>query len=63
MTQVLPALVTRYNSIGVIRREIKKLLEDELKEIDKLARKVLKAKSSSSPPHESRSLRRWASGS
>ncbi len=41
--QILPALTNKYKSIGKIRSEIKKHLRNELREIDELAKQILKA--------------------
>ena len=41
--QILPALTSKYKSIGKIRSEIKKHLRKELREIDELAKQILKA--------------------
>ena len=54
--KVLPGLSNKYDSIGVIRREIKNLLKDELEQIDKIVRKILKAKSASKSASD---LRNW----
>jgi len=57
--KVLPGLAEKYDSIGTIRREIKNLLEDELEQIDKLVRKIMKARSSSKSASD---LRHWTKG-
>lgn len=47
--KILPALVSRYNSVGVIRREVKKALTEELKSVNELATKVLEGGVAYSP--------------
>jgi hypothetical protein len=40
--QILPALTTKYKSVGKIRSEIKKHLKEELREINELTKHILK---------------------
>jgi len=54
--RAIPALAGKYSSVGIIRREIKNLLKDELEQMDKLVRKILKAKSASKSASD---LRNW----
>ncbi|MEM4021032.1 MAG: hypothetical protein QXI18_01465, partial [Nitrososphaerota archaeon] len=42
VAKILPALTSKYKSIGKIRAEIKKYLRNELQEIDRLTKQILK---------------------
>jgi hypothetical protein len=43
VTDVLPTLTQKYDSIGKIRNQIKKILEKEVQQIDMLVKQLFKA--------------------